>query len=69
MEWISVNERKPEQLQSVLVFEGHMKRGRMRETRVRVDFWCGGGFMETTTATHWMPLPDPPVMKQDEAKS
>jgi phosphoribulokinase len=63
-EWISVKDRLPEPMQTVLVFEAHKQRGRIRETRISVDFRDSVGWYQLgVTVTHWMPLPDPPEVK------
>lgn len=59
LEWISVQERLPEQFQSVLSYRGN-------KVLFEVDFideqgkWYSQCKYSTTKVTHWMPLPEPP---------
>lgn len=63
-EWISVNERLPEDRRSVLVYCPYNK---CIYTAYYEDFndeWyyfgCGGRIEVYYTVSHWMPLPEPP---------
>ena len=54
-EWISVEERLPEQLVDILV---HHAKG-----KIDISFMCADGFLMENRlgkVTHWMPLPEPP---------
>ncbi len=57
-EWVSVEERLPEDYQRVLcLFES----GTMEVSfRASVKGFCYEGFKQTGKVTHWMPLPEPP---------
>jgi hypothetical protein len=60
-QWVAVGERLPTPLESVMVFEGHLCRGSIRETRIGIDFVTGSRHWDgSSTITHWMPLPKPP---------
>ena len=64
LEWISVNERLPENGHNVLfckkdgnVSEGHYER------RAGLNMWCQYRWscsIPVEKVTHWMPLPEPP---------
>jgi hypothetical protein len=60
-QWVSVTERLPDELQTVLVFEGLRARGAIRETRLWCDFVVNGRWHGPGVITHWMPLPEPPT--------
>lgn len=63
-EWISVEERVPEHLEKVLVYDemGNMNTAMfLRYNNGNVD-WCTSVRL-TCQATHWMPLPEAPKMK------
>ena len=64
-EWISANDRLPEEEERVLIYTKtnitnygtYTKRyGAYRKE----GFICQDGFMWLNTASHWMPLPQPP---------
>ena len=60
--WISVEERVPEPKKWVLVFTRHMHHP---VVCFYEDVWYFlGGFFSKGQATHWMPLPEPPDMKE-----
>lgn len=55
-EWISIDERLPEEFENVLVYDGV----------VTIDHISAGGewwYHNHDAVTHWMPLPEPPKMK------
>lgn len=56
-EWISVDERLPETLTTVLVYDTHTQSVRFGQYRVTDELWCN------RRITHWMPLPEAPKMK------
>lgn len=62
-EWISVNDRLPEENKSVL---GWYKDNPFSGYTVEVVSWNGKGWVfvyaqrYVTNVTHWMPLPEPP---------
>lgn len=62
--WISVDERLPEECTHVIV---HDEDGTVGEA-----FYSRGGYFEWVAnegiafSTHWMPLPEPPMMKGGE---
>ena len=53
MEWISVEDRLPEETGPYLVYR---KENPYPTTRI----WVAEYWDSKTTITHWMPLPDPP---------
>jgi hypothetical protein len=59
MEWIDINEKKPENFSFVLA---SIKRE--QDNWVEIVGYCNGfqlpGRGDTTYATHWMPIPQPP---------
>ena len=66
-EWISVEERLPEHLEKVLVYDemGNMNTAMfLRYNNGNVD-WCTS-VRHTCQVTHWMPLPEAPKMKGDK---
>ena len=68
MEWISVNERLPEEDEDVLVMtaEGKFASGGMHVASLDEDgVWypSHGDGWEFPDVTHWMPLPEPPEVK------
>lgn len=70
MEWISVNERKPENLQKVLAIDTYSEIFRVAFNTDFGEKWryviSGGGVyvsLEVYNITHWMPLPEPPKIK------
>ena len=56
-EWISVDERLPETLTTVLVYDTHTQSVRFGQYRITDELWYNGRI------THWMPLPEAPKMK------
>lgn len=59
--WISVDERLPETYEDVLCFD---------RRSVIIDFMCSDGTwcgIHDKPITHWMPLPEPPKMKEGES--
>ena len=67
-EWISVDDRLPEDDEQVLVFARPLKLYPSENGRGLVDTMiCLGGDLwihdweRQPKVTHWMPLPDPPV--------
>ncbi len=56
-EWISVKDRLPKNLESVLVVGNYI-----RATALFQDgkFYSDFKLPESENVTHWMPLPDPP---------
>ena len=70
MDWIPVTERLPEEEERVLIYTKtnitnygtYTKRyGAFRKE----GFICHDGFMWLNTASHWMPLPQPPKGEDD----
>ena len=62
-EWISVNERSPEEMEDVLIWDADEAEGGF--CAVAVGWKTNAGDWETETdctpnVTHWMPLPEPP---------
>ena len=54
-DWISVDDRLPEHLQSCLCF-----RSKATFDQRRVQMFKSGKFNGIYEVTHWMPLPKPP---------
>ena len=54
-EWISVEDRLPEQGQEVIVYSG----GVLKPTVFAYQFW-NKNYDSWARITHWMPLPQPP---------
>jgi len=72
MEWISVEERLPEEGQNVLFYfevtgveVGHYTLINDVHYGKGNQFYNKGGFL-TDDVTHWMPLPAPPAGDKDE---
>lgn len=63
-EWISVNERLPEDCKKILVINGHGYIGISALWRKDGSRWTwidsAGHFNHVNDITHWMPLPEPP---------
>lgn len=64
MDWISVEDRLPEEGTRVLIYR---KDGEMTvDYRINICdsywIWCGLTDEEMQRITHWMPLPEPPVI-------
>ena len=58
--WISVNERLPEEGETVLVSDGlFVHHGYLIENR----WWSYASYPEGFATTHWMPMPPPPEVK------
>ena len=55
--WISVEERLPEPLESVIVWT---RWGEMGEALLDGKHFVWMGDTDIAAATHWMPLPEPP---------
>ena len=59
--WISVEERLPEHGALVLVWHKYLERAFVCQWDDRADIWLSEKFtFSRKTATHWMPLPEPP---------
>lgn len=67
-EWISVEERLPEDQQMVLTIdtEGEMQVC-FYKTQWKGVFHMYHGLVKIFNITHWMPLPEPPKMKGGES--
>ena len=64
-EWISVEERLPENGTKCLVYTN---RGKWLD-KIEITHYNEGFYIEYCEVTHWMPLPEPPKMrKEDEGK-
>lgn len=66
-EWISVDERLPEHLQKILIYDEFQK----MTVATYIVYSKGGGDWSTPVRingkiTHWMPLPEAPKMKGGE---
>jgi hypothetical protein len=66
-EWVSVDDRLPDDIQNVLVTNGlEVTFGWWRPIRYE---WCvsifDGGDVVDDTVTHWMPLPQPPEVDDE----
>lgn len=64
-EWISVEERLPEELTEVIVFTEATEQGvciAFMENGKWLDGYSGRGIvmMQQELVTHWMPMPEPP---------
>lgn len=62
-EWISVEERLPEDQRSVLTVNGHGEIRIMGLWSKRGDEWTwvhNNRMMHYNDITHWLPLPEPP---------
>jgi len=68
-EWISVKDRLPEHAQMALVY---VEWERMFDAWYANDVWYESNkdskMMEFDGVTHWMPLPDPPIMPPTDAQ-
>lgn len=54
MDWISVEDRLPEDRQEILYYTDALK-------KLKVNTMCYVEYIfKTMKATHWMPLPEPP---------
>lgn len=53
-EWISVHEELPQKTGEYLVYT--------KEGRVGLTFWYSEPFVTYVEITHWMPLPEPPYI-------
>ena len=67
MEWISVNDRLPEDGENVIACD---KERAVCEAIYDKDgkfYWSGfwGDWCDVLEATHWMPLPEPPKEEED----
>ena len=58
-EWISVEERLPENGTKCLVYTN---RGKWLD-KIEITHYNEGFYIEYCVVTHWMPLPEPPMMK------
>lgn len=60
MEWISVNDRLPDDGQEVVTYKNGIyeiqKYEKRRNGWISRSYW----FWTMATVTHWMPLPEPP---------
>jgi hypothetical protein len=61
--WISVKDRLPEVLESVLILYAPTNEAR-NDYRMECWNWPENPVYETQFVTHWMPLPEPP--KEEE---
>lgn len=62
-EWISVKDRLPEESERVLVCRGKDAGYPTLDT----DRFCGEQWVRwRNSVTHWMPLPEPPEVSEDE---
>jgi hypothetical protein len=66
-EWISVKDRLPEKDVEVLVWDGY-NRFIAYFSGTMWDSGYGWDMMVNVTVTHWMPLPDAPITKNEEDK-
>lgn len=57
MEWISVNEKVPENRDDVLIYTS---KGFYVGWYDEIGGWFSGPITACKTVTHWMPLPDKP---------
>ena len=68
-QWISVDERLPENAKSVLAYFTHGENGVLGHQCIVVLDQSGGGWYEVdegyhiNAPTHWMPLPEGPLRK------
>lgn len=60
MEWISVNDRLPEDGQKVITTKNGIVDIQWYEKRRNGWISQGNWFWSMATVSHWMPLPDPP---------
>lgn len=61
-EWISVDDRLPEDDSDVLAYSRNGEEGRIYPANYAKGVWfdCIFNTPVTDTTTHWMPLPEPP---------
>ena len=61
-EWISVNDRLPEDESDVLAYSRNGEEGRIYPANYAKGVWfdCIFASSANDTTTHWMPLPEPP---------
>ena len=61
-EWISVNDKLPEDDSDVLAYSRNGEEGRIYPANYAKGVWfdCIFTTSATDTTTHWMPLPEPP---------
>ena len=59
--WVSINDRMPENQQECILFNGEVLSGYIYSEQRKSWFDNGEGFYYVTDATHWMPLPKPPI--------
>lgn len=58
-EWISVDEKMPQQMSDVLVTDGNDVKA-MWWNGEKWDSWAARYSLDTDEVTHWQPLPEPP---------
>ena len=61
-EWISVNDRLPEDESDVLAYARNGEEGRIYPANYAKGVWfdCIFASSANDTTTHWMPIPEPP---------
>ena len=61
-EWISVNDRLPEDESDVLAYSRNGEEGRIYPANYAKGVWfdCIFASSANDTTTHWMPIPEPP---------
>ncbi len=62
MEWISVEDKLPQRLEFVLVYDnkGNISLGAWNSEKVHIIEWINEYNMNLNGVTHWMELPDKP---------